>query len=160
MCILRILSASLLIFGLSACAGGNENSGQTQSTDSASVATAGAEEEEFGSLGLKVGAKINLAGMGVCRVAQANGVELFKANTSRNDCINKCASYEATNEGRSCSHGSGFLRVPPRQVCQIFGASGVLHYYALSARMKCTQECNKASNPNRQCLWGGVSVKP
>ena len=156
----RFVLASLLAFGLNACAGGNENPAQPQNTGSMPVAADSAGSQEFESLSLKVGEKINLAGMGVCRVAQADGVELFKANTSRNDCINKCASYEATNPGRSCSHGTGFLRVAPRQVCQIFGASGVLHYYALSARMRCTQECNKASNPNRQCLWVGVSVKP
>lgn len=156
----QLLSSVLLTVGVVACAGSNENVGQTQSSGSSTVSAEATVADEGGSLNLKAGETVNLAGVGNCRVAQADGVELHKSNLSRNDCIAKCASYEATNPGRSCVHMTGYLRVAPRQVCQVVGAAGVVHYYALSGRMRCAQECNKYGNPNRQCLWGGVSVKP
>jgi len=160
MSLMKIFGAAIFVFGISACAGSNENAGQIQSNGTVSAKAAPSVTDEIGSLGLKVGETINLAGMGTCRVVQADGVELYKGNITRNDCIAKCATYEDTNPGRSCSHNSGFLRVAPRQACQIVGAAGVVHYYALAGRMRCAQECNKYGNPNRQCLWGGVSVKP
>lgn len=155
-----IVAAIGFCFTMVGCAGANENStasiGQTESALQSNME----DEAEAASLSLVVGQQINLSGVGRCRVAQANGVELHKSNLSRNDCIAKCASYEGTNPGRICTHTSGYLRVSPRQVCQVVGAAGVVHYYALSGRMRCSQECNKYGNPNRQCLWGGVSVKP
>lgn len=142
------------------CAGSNENAKLSADKSNDTTKAMALPEAESEALSLRAGETINLNGVGLCRVAQANGVVLSSSNLSRNDCINKCASYEATNPGRSCSHRSGFLRVAPRQVCQVVGAAGVVHFYALSGRMRCAQECNKYANPNRQCLWGGVSVKP
>jgi len=158
--IAKLISGTMICLGLVACAGANENMTSAVSNVKATGEAAPVDDGETATLGLVKGETINLSGVGMCRVAQANGVELHKSNLSRNDCIAKCASFEATNPGRSCTHMSGILRVAPRQVCQIVGAAGVVHFYALAGRMRCGQECNKYGNPNRQCLWGGVSVKP
>ncbi|MEN9825031.1 MAG: hypothetical protein RI953_776 [Pseudomonadota bacterium] len=154
MIIRSMFSAALLLTSvLTAC--GEPNKNQTASAGETVVQSDLTE----GTLGLVVGQTIDYNAVKGCLVAQVDGVKLFSGNLKRSDCVDKCAVYETSNPGRSCSHGGSLFRSAPTNICEIVGAGGVVKFSAQSIRKACAQECSKYANPARTCLWGGQSVK-